>query len=722
MRASLNSTRPPRSAQKRAASQPLRPCSCRTCRPLIGTMQPSSLAPELRNPGRAGFMRLRNLGLAALLLLFWISLIDVPRFVGGPNEKGEYWSHGLTSSWEQALAFFFQHRYQAGRDFIFTYGPLGFLAGGTFDPFIYWLKYAWEASVTLFAAFIFLKVWLRLPAWPARVLLAYLVLCQGIHPVDVRFPLLLLMGGLLALECRRITSFWCLTLLMFALLSLMKFTFFVLAVFIVGTLTVDYAASRRFLLAATMPAAFVGFLLTAWAALGQFVSGIPAYLRGAWEITSGYADAMGWPIADHQPILGLLAIASLAALWFVAGAAPARRRRGALSLMTGALFLQWRHGFTRGDHTRFFFEFILFVPFLISTGLGPRPTRCWPRRIFSVATIALGLAGFMTGPDADRWSVLGPWNLYRTSNSDTATALDRVQFLLAPVTVEQRLRAEWEKDRARPLFPKIKGMVGDAPVDLLSHHQGVIFSQQMNWRPRPVFQSYSAYTPFLLDANRDFFRSERAPQYVIVTSPSLDRKLYALEDSQAYFEILRRFRPVLIEGSTILLQRDSSAQACPKAVENVLMRREVRQGEIVNVDNLPAAYQTLSVRLRKTWWGRLRGLLYRPPWIWINLWCDDGRRLYRRLVPGMASEDFVLNPLFDQPNDLLALYAPARGVRVKSFAISVVGDKSCYEDEMTIVLKSVSNLVCRPLSSKELQQLLRGAGEREAAADSQSFP
>src|SRR5262249_55861946 len=64
-------------------------------------------------------------------------------------------------------------------------------------------------------------------------------------------------------------------------------------------------------------------------------------------------------------------------------------------------------------------------------------------------------------------------------------------------------------------LPRIKACVRDAPVDLISYEQGLVFLNQFHWRPRPVFQSYTAYTPYLLSANARFFQGPKAPAYLI---------------------------------------------------------------------------------------------------------------------------------------------------------------------------------------------------------------
>ena len=64
----------------------------------------------------------------------------------------------------------------------------------------------------------------------------------------------------------------------------------------------------------------------------------------------------------------------------------------------------------------------------------------------------------------------------------------------------------------------IKDKVGNNTVDIISYEQGVLLLNDLNWHPRPVFQSYSAYNQHLLELNAKFFIGSNAPKFVIYKS------------------------------------------------------------------------------------------------------------------------------------------------------------------------------------------------------------
>ena len=80
-------------------------------------------------------------------LLNWIAL---------PRPSG----HGRRQdpSWELALAHFLRNKFQAGIDYIYTYGPLGYVLTATYDRSLYWLKYGWELSIKLLFVVVLWKI------------------------------------------------------------------------------------------------------------------------------------------------------------------------------------------------------------------------------------------------------------------------------------------------------------------------------------------------------------------------------------------------------------------------------------------------------------------------------------------------------------------------------------------------------------------------------------
>ena len=97
---------------------------------------------------------------------------------------------------------------------------------------------------------------------------------------------------------------------------------------------------------------------------------------------------------------------------------------------------------------------------------------------------------------------------------------------------------------------------------------GVAWAYELDWRPLPVFQSYSAYTPDLDELNRKFLASDRAPERILRhQTAAIDGRLLQFDSPAGTVETLCRY--VQVRATTGL---------------QVLARTEDRCDEPVTVD------------------------------------------------------------------------------------------------------------------------------------------
>jgi hypothetical protein len=69
-------------------------------------------------------------------------------------------------------------------------------------------------------------------------------------------------------------------------------------------------------------------------------------------------------------------------------------------------------------------------------------------------------------------------------------------FALArPEGQRRMLEHLWEQARGELTLPSGKNLVGRAPVDVFGYSQDYAIANDLNYVPRPVFQSYSVYGP-----------------------------------------------------------------------------------------------------------------------------------------------------------------------------------------------------------------------------------
>jgi hypothetical protein len=641
-----------------------------------------------------------------LLVVFWGSTLSFPDFVYGFN---------LDQSWEQDLAYLYRHNAQAGKDYIFAYGPLGVFYSQYYDPELYWQKYGWEILLKLALASLAVAAVARMPDRTSRIsycLLFFIFLAP--NRGDTLFPHLMLAGALLLCLQPRFWVPFSLFLLLLAVLSLVKFSFFVLSLLYVLTLIVYFLSCRRWRAAIFTPILFALFLLATWAGVGQSVANVPAYLRGSLQLTDGYTAAMARDGNPWELVLALVAAAfGCAALMTLDLRSIPRSRLVAVVFLIGlGLFQQWKSGFVRHDkHSHGFFVYAMLLPFLLPLAGKTLERRAFGRRLLLYTTVLLGVVGFQVSnqiPVAEVPFLLGSVSRFSGNLVHAATPRSLQKTL-------EEARASFPKKASQ--LPRVQKQVGTAAVDVLTEHQGVLFVNELNYRPRPVLQSSCAYTSYLLRANAEFLRSQNAPEFLLLYWYSIDGRLPTMEDSQALQVILASYAPVLVEAMSavpdapfLLLKRRATAPEKATGPGDVLLERTVRFDERIDIEKSAATYQTLALQIRYSLWGKVRSFFYKPPPVFIHLKTTSSESVTYRLIPAMTEDSFLINPFVGNPVDLLKLFGLPGAARVESFRITSAetGPKS-YEPEIGIVLRTRPDLVPAKLPEEEIKKLLGGS-------------
>lgn len=630
----------------------------------------------------------------------WIGLLAIVACAFALTLVSEVASYGgldLTGSWEAALAHFLRHSWQAGKDYVFTYGPLGYFGTVLFEPALFWHKYAWELVISASLAALLLRVFLRLDPL-SRWVFSFVVLTFNFHLADVRLATLILLAVLYLCERPRLGPWTVGCWVLVAAACLVKFTLLLFAVGLAAVLVGSLLWRGHWRLAAAHLGWWLSCLAGWWLALGQSLANVPAYLRGSWELSRAYAVAMALPDAQARQV-----ILAACLLTGVVGclALVDRRAPGGWAVPLAIVWFlgfQWKLGFSRPDgHEAAFFASAVLAPFFLFTAARPMGAAAVRAAVgLAFVTIALSELPFCTVRDRrPHYDLLDGAGFAQRESARLASryeqACDQLAYVLRPgaqKAARQRRRTSLLK---RPEgLSHIQERVGDESVDCLSFGQGWLLGQGLNWRPRPVFQSYLTYTPWLLRANAEFYRSDRAPRYVAFLTEAIDGRQQTVEDGAALCVILNRYMPILRErrrGLGILLL-ERSDRLIPEQIGRIELTRTIRLGERLSLPPAVDTLRTLSVRFRPTAWGWLRTLLYQAPTVWLHVATTPGRPLPERfrLLPSTDGAEFLIDPYVFMPEDLLAAYGCTPAAHPLEVSFSAGGDG--YRDEVEVVLRS----------------------------------
>jgi hypothetical protein len=103
-------------------------------------------------------------------------------------------------------------------------------------------------------------------------------------------------------------------------------------------------------------------------------------------------------------------------------------------------------------------------------------------------------------------------------------------------------------------------------------------------RPRPVFQSFSAYTPTLAALNAEHLRSPRAADNVLFDIESIDGRLPAMDDGRSWAPLWARYALVADTGGFLWLRRRPTPLAEP--APRLLATARTRLGDPITLPHV----------------------------------------------------------------------------------------------------------------------------------------
>jgi len=594
--------------------------------------------------------------LTALAALWFVPLR--PELPSGQLDSN--WRLGLSLACEQGLAF--------GQQIVFTFGPLGCLVTWQYWPSTYLPSVAFWLGIAAIAGWLVFDAMENLGE-RMRALLALLLLGLTVDSALLVLPLAFVLHGA---RTRSMTPVAWLACLALGPLALTKFTLLPLCVLALaaGLAVRDVRATTRLV---GLVVACVGALVALLAA-GQPLDALLSYLFASLEITRHYPDAMHLPAEGGRlERIGLALGASLAAGATVAGFLAVqpvvRSDRNTIAKVAMALFVVgtlavvFRHGTTRGDAEHVFPALVSMMAFLLLW--FPRPEQ--PQRPWALAAVlSLLVLAFQLHVAAGM-------------NIPGGSIPGRVQLSTAGVSrfLDGSLRRSLD-DGIEDLRGRIRAQVGpsyplDTSVDVLSYDQHlVLVGDPGSWRPRPVFQSYQAYSAGLAMRNARFLRSDHAPQTLLVAAQTIDRRLPTLDDA-ASWEIMRTHYRVagrLNSGHLILDRRKESLDAPGKPENAVIV--EGQDWTTIPAAAGPGLYA--SIRCERSVFERLVSAVWKPPSRFLEVRLSSGVVRRFRLVGPAAEAGFLLSPLVLE-TESLRRWLEGADVPLRPLAVRVVDNR-----------------------------------------------
>ncbi|KAA6302962.1 MAG: hypothetical protein EZS26_000857 [Candidatus Ordinivivax streblomastigis] len=616
---------------------------------------------------------------------------------------------GLDHSWALGLEWAKLKGLSFGRDIAFTYGPLHFLAYGMVSIGDHSLL-LWESLIYCIThiVIIFMYVYqfaglLYKKRWGDYSLTDRILLILGLFLI-IAFLSFAFIESILVFSCFLFVRLvfhidlsksnkkqYLLNILLNAILlslaGMTKFNYTIEALTLIGIAVFGLIYQRKILFIVYILSTFIIFTIGFWLLSGQSLSTLPDYYIYGSEIVSGYTEAMKFQNTyggfRHElfSLFVLLFVGSLSFLFFFVK--KDFYHAFILFILLPLLFMAFKGGFVRADDGHRCYFFLQLVPcliFLIEFLVESVPfsyKKIW--KIFvicviPVTSIILSREEFTRG-----FSNTVEYPLQSLLSADINTKrVDRYK---------DSLRTSYD-----PLPATFLQQAKGKTVDIIPWDIALLYAYDLNWSPRPVFQSYSAYTSFLDSINAQHFKGDKAPDNVIYLYNSIDDR-YPLFDEPMVFRSLLENYEVQSPDNYLILQRRQRQ----KNYQYTFISEGVCPiGATINIPQLEGQHIYCNINIQKKLYGKLLTVLYKlPEPVRIYFYVKDRPKpIIHRFIPNLGTDGLFVSKYVFNLSDIYHIFEPNYEQDIEKIEIHI-DNMFFYEQKMRYEFYSApfSNIV-----------------------------
>jgi len=375
------------------------------------------------------------------------------------------------------------------------------------------------------------------------------------------------------------------------------------------------------------------------------------YIKYSLPMISGYAEAMQVEIDPNSTPVRSAIILFLLFL-FITGlhiknnwsVRAARLGSIVFSLFILLVFyLAFKNGFTRADGHTFGFFLIMPVLTIFSLFLLGFGDRKWAK------AVCIGVI------------FLSDLNVELPHGSEGQGFLNKVTFFYCRNYFKTMFEKQEDIMDANNLkLPDSKLQeIGNATIDILPIDVSILHLNNLNYYPRPIMQSYSAYKPVLDSLNANHFYKPQRPELAMIKMGFIDNRYVCWDESLTkavlhlnydYVDFVSLNNDTALvnsDGCYLLLRSKKGVAKYPKFEK--LYEKTISFDDTLQVD-FPEQPIYMSADVEYTLAGKLKNILFQAPVLNISMFLDHACTSvlkYQVVRPLMKEPLLISNAIVD---------------------------------------------------------------------------
>ncbi|MFM6246391.1 MAG: hypothetical protein ACKPFD_16975 [Dolichospermum sp.] len=410
------------------------------------------------------------------------------------------------------------------------------------------------------------------------------------------------------------------------------------------------------------------------------------FLRNSWEISSGYSSGMSAIGSKHEIALAVSQLCLIIWLMFLI------TKEGYFNLSLSflfVLFLSFKHGFVRQDihvvvfaitvplitsllilkiskfrHQKisyYLFTYIFITSLLISSS---------SINVYKVYTMPKLLPEYIVNSviklvrKMPKQSILDILSDESEINSNKFN-IGKLQSIINQKSLSNLANIQ--------LPDTIKNLVNGKTIDIIPWEISLVPANQLNWKPRPIFQSYSAYTKTL--DNFNFESMSKSPRdYIFYNFMSIDGRHPFFDEPKTFSYVFCNYEPSADVpdfvktpdlSNIVLLEKRKTSRCLPDSLSKI---SSISWDSPHSIEVSNGAIIRANVKFQYSLAGKLYKTLFRSPPVMMKINYLDGSQNTYRIIPGNSENGVIVSHLPKDDNEALSFLRGQLPAKVKSFS------------------------------------------------------
>jgi len=659
----------------------------------------------------------KNILFFLLLIIFSFSMF----YPYSPRMPG----YGLDQSWIYAVNEAVAKGMLFGKQIIFTFGPLASIYTKAYHPDIFLLTTIISTYFCIFFLFSIYYLTLNLKKWKTIFFFFLLSIFCNEDALFLSIPLLIVLNILsletleakyelknLSISKKDILSF--LNFSALGILPLIKGTMLLgcISTLFISIFFIIYKKQYKNLFIGIVSPIITGLLL--WLITGQKIENIFAYFFSMIPIISGYGEAMAKSGSIVEEFFFVLLSTSLIFSIFTNKNIILLNRIWLSLSLSIYLFISFKAGYVRHDGHGYIAIYSLFLSYVLIYFYFSKfeVNSKFFRKIFIINAIFFstlylkyGITDSIIKTEIQRKNIsLQDIKYLKVSEKislafNTFTKNELVKIVFDSFSLKNNwfyfkypaLSYKNQFEIANLEINKICNIKYDlnGTTDIYSFDTACLIAKNLNWHPRPIFQSYSAYTHELSNTNIDHIHSDKRPDNIIFKIQTIDGRLPSLDDGASWPDIFLNYEIKNKDENQLYLHKTNKNLQNPKF--RLLSKENVKYGEKFHLPNNNKLFAKIFIE--PTLIGKIQSLLYKTDPVEIKFSFSDGSEKIFKIIPKMSNSRFLISPIIETTSQFSKLISSEKlDFQTKPISIELIkknGLISNWNDNFVVQLEEL---------------------------------